>query len=109
MFTEEMREDLISGLLNIFENQITMIVLYGSVVRGTENDDSDIDVAIILKKDMSVQTKDRFIDWATDMDLRYDRVFSIIDIRADQMEKWGDVLPFYKSINSEGVVLWKAA
>ena len=31
------------------------------------------------------------------------------DIEKANMDKWGDVLPFYKNIKKEGVVLWKAA
>ena len=42
------------------------------------------------------------------MDIKYDRVFSIIDIDKEIFEKWGAVVPFYKNIQAEGVVLWKA-
>lgn len=42
-------------------------------------------------------------------DLRYDKVFSIIDIQEKNMEKWGSVLPFYQNVQKEGIVLWKAA
>ena len=43
------------------------------------------------------------------MDIQYNKVFSIVDIREEQLEKWGDILPFYKNVREEGVVLWKAA
>ena len=62
-----------------------------------------------MKKDMDEDRKDRFISWSADMDIRYDRVFSIVDIREDNMKKWGNVLPFYRNVQEEGVVLWKAA
>ena len=38
------------------------------------------------------------------MDIQYNRVFSIVDIREEQLEKWGEVLPFYKNVREEGVV-----
>ena len=41
--------------------------------------------------------------------LRYDRVFSIIDIKESNIQKWGDSLPFYRNVKKEGIVLWKAA
>ncbi len=109
VLTDTMKEELIRGLRNIFGEDILRIVLYGSVARNEAGAESDIDIAIIVKKDMDEVTKDKFISWSADMDLRYDRIFSIVDIREDKMKKWGDMLPFYKNVQKEGVVLWKAA
>ena len=53
--------------------------------------------------------KEQFINWSADMDIRYDRVFSIIDIKESNIQKWGDSLPFYRNVKKEGIVLWKAA
>lgn len=30
--------------------------------------------------------------------VRYDKIFSIIDIKEENMKKWGEVLPFYKNV-----------
>ena len=38
--------------------------------------------------------------------VRYDKIFSVIDIKE---EKVGEVLPFYKNVQKEGVILWKTA
>lgn len=109
MLSNVMKEELIQGLRDIFHNDILMIILYGSAARGEATAESDIDIAIIVKKDMDEITKDKFISWSADMDVRYDRVFSIIDIQEDRMKKWGKILPFYKNVQKEGIVLWKAA
>ena len=108
MLPESMREELIRGLTDIFQNNISMIILYGSVARNEETDESDIDIAIIVKDQMDRDTKSRFVSWAADMDLRYEKVFSIIDIQESNMMKWEKVLPFYQNIR-KGIVLWKAA
>ncbi len=55
----------------------------------------------------STEIREKFIEWNSEMDMKYDRVFSIVDIEKANMDKWGDVLPFYKNIKEEGVVLWK--
>ena len=73
-----------------------MIILYGSVARNEYTDESDIDIAIILKNEIDNKTKEQFINWSADMDIRYDRVFSIIDIKESNIQKWGDSLPFYR-------------
>ena len=109
MLMDEMKKELVRGLTDIFQNNISMIILYGSAARDEATNESDIDVAIIIKNKMDNQTKRRFISWAADMDIRYEKVFSIVDIQEDNMKKWGRVLPFYQNIRKEGIVLWKAA
>ncbi len=109
MLSDEMREDLVQGLTDIFGNNISMIILYGSVARGNATKESDIDIAIVVRSQMDDATKRRFLSWAADMDIRYERVFSIVDIEESNMKKWEDVLPFYQNVKKEGIVLWKAA
>lgn len=59
--------------------------------------------------DMNEEIRNKFICWSAEMDIRYDKIFSIIDIKEENMKKWGEVLPFYKNVQKEGVILWKAA
>ncbi|MFQ7338292.1 MAG: hypothetical protein ACLROW_18100 [Roseburia faecis] len=35
--------------------------------------------------------------------VRYDKIFSIIDIKEENMKKWGEVLPFYKNVQKRGL------
>ena len=83
-----------------------MIILYGSAARNEATYESDIDIAITVKKEMDNQTKKRFINWAAD--IRYEKIFSIVDIQEDNMKRRERVLPFYQSIRKEGIVLWRA-
>ena len=109
MFTEIMQADIIQGLRQIFGEGLYSIILYGSVARQADTDESDIDIAIVLKDELTPGLRDQFLTWSAAMDLKYDRVFSIIDIEKEKLDKWGTVLPFYKNVQEEGVVLWKAA
>lgn len=101
--------ELVEGLKDIFNDNLVSIILFGSVAKGTATDESDIDIAIILKNAKSQPIQDKLIDFTLDLDLKYDKVFSIIDIDYDEFSKWEDVLPFYKNVKKDGVVLWKAA
>ena len=85
------------------------IYIFGSYGTKYFTEESDIDIAIILKNEIDNKTKEQFINWSADMDIRYDRVFSIIDIKESNIQKWGDSLPFYRNVKKEGIVLWKAA
>ncbi len=108
-FTNEMKEALISGLINILPGKLDRVILYGSVARGDATSDSDVDIVLILRSGFAANEKEAFFHWNAELDLKYNRVFSIVDIELDCLNKWGTVVPFYKSIQNEGVVLWKAA
>ena len=109
MLTEEIRTDLVQGLVTIFEGNVQEIILYGSVARQEETEESDVDVAVIVRKQFDERARKRFIAWAAEMDLKYNRVFSVVDIEQEKIQKWGNALPFYRNIYEEGIVLWKEA
>ncbi len=109
MLTQEMKTELIAGLISIFQDEILQIILYGSVARNEATEESDIDIAIVLKTALPMDKREQFIMWSADLDMKYDKVFSIIDIEKSRLDQWGKVLPFYQSIQNEGVLLWKAA
>ncbi|MDD2402114.1 MAG: nucleotidyltransferase domain-containing protein [Clostridia bacterium] len=104
-----MINELVEGLLNIYGSHLISIILYGSVARGTELLDSDIDIAILLDNINDQDTKDKLLDFVVELDLKYDRVFSVIDIDYSQFLKWEKILPFYRNVKKDGVVLWKVA
>ncbi|RHR27178.1 nucleotidyltransferase domain-containing protein [Clostridium sp. AF19-22AC] len=101
--------ELVKGILDIMEERVVRIVLYGSVARGTSTEESDIDIALLVKGNLDKDTEDRLSDIIVDLNLKYDKVFSVIDIDYDKFQKWEKVMPFYQNVNREGIVLWKAA
>ena len=48
MLAKNIEKDVIKGVLEIFQGNIEQIILYGSVARGEQNLESDIDIALIL-------------------------------------------------------------
>jgi predicted nucleotidyltransferase len=106
---EKILKELVRGILSIMESQVVRIVLYGSVARGTNTAESDVDVALIMNGTLDGNTEDKLSDLVVDMNLKYDRVFSVIDIDYDVFKKWEKITPFYKNVAQEGIVLWKAA
>ncbi|MDT4375080.1 nucleotidyltransferase domain-containing protein [Blautia coccoides] len=102
-------DELVDGILAIMKPSVVSIILYGSVARGTNTEESDVDVAILVKNEMDAEMEDKLYDFVVDMNLKYDKVFSVIDINYDTFRKWEGVTPFYQNVTKEGIVLWKAA
>lgn len=102
-------KEFVDGIVPIMGKQLDQIILYGSVARGTNTEESDVDIALIIHGTIDDNLEDKLLDFIVDMNLKYDRVFSVIDINCENFQKWGNVLPFYSNVRREGVTLWKAA
>ena len=86
--TSEMFKELVGGILALMHGRVVSIILYGSVARGTDTPESDIDIALIIRGTMDDETESRLSRFTTDMNLKYDKFFSIIDINEDFFLKW---------------------
>lgn len=108
MYTDMLNE-LVAGILDIMKSSLIQIVLYGSVARGTNTNESDIDVALLINGSIDAEAEDKLSNFIVDMNLKYEKVFSVIDIDYSSFQKWGPAIPFYQNVAKEGIVLWKAA
>ena len=104
-----MYDELVHGLLSILPSQMVQVVLYGSVARGTADPESDIDIAVFVKNRLSAPQEEQLSAFIVDMNLKYNKVFSVVDIDQQTYLKWKNVTPFYQNVDREGIVLWKAA
>lgn len=104
-----MYDELVRGILSVLGDHAVRIVLYGSVARGDDTDDSDIDIAVFVRSRLDREVEDHLADIIVDMNLKYDRVFSVIDIDDTAFNYWKNVTPFYRNVEREGIELWKAA
>ena len=107
MLTDMMKDELVKGLLNLFHENLSMIILYGSVARNEATSESDIDIAIITKNDMNEEIRNKFICWSAEMDIRYDKIFSIIDIKEENMKKVAEVFKEKTGKDYQTAVVWK--
>lgn len=105
---QEVFEKMIPGFHDIFGNVLEQIILYGSVARGTHTDESDVDIAVIVRNYTEVM-HDKMIDLTVDLELEYNKVFSVLLIEYDNFKEWENVLPFYQNVKKDGIMLWSAA
>lgn len=62
-----------------------------------------MDIAIVIKEDMDDRTREKFIIWSADMDLRYDRVFSIVDIQEKNLKNGEVYFRFIRMCRRRGL------
>ena len=71
--------------------------------------DSDVDIALFVTDRLTAQQQDQLSGLVVDLNLKYNKVFSVVDIDHQTYLKWKEVSPFYQNVDREGIVLWKAA
>lgn len=110
---EQMRKilsELAEQLHQVYGNKLRAVILYGSVARGTQTDESDVDIMVLVDGN-SAELKeydDKLSDVSTEIALKYLKVFSIIDVSYKEYQDWKTISPFYKNVAEEGVVLYAA-
>ena len=109
MSIDALLHQLTPGLIDIYGNLVDRIILYGSVARGTQTDESDVDVAVLLKSGATREMYEQLLDLVVDLELESGKALSVVRIDYDKFQEWKDVMPFYKNIQREGVLLWQAA
>ena len=96
-------------IATIYGDALDKIILYGSYARGEQTEGSDVDIAILIKGDETEAMHDKMLDLVVDYELLIAVTLSVVSIEYDNYIKWQKVLPFYKNIDKEGIVLWKTA
>lgn len=101
-------EELIKELKIIYGDKLKRIILYGSYARGQENEGSDLDIMVLVStSEKEIKRKrDKVLDLTVDLTTRFGIVLSIIENNHDYFYEWLPVLPFFASVEKEGVNLY---
>lgn len=110
---EQMRKilsELLELLHQVYGKRLRAIILYGSVTRGTQTKDSDVDIMVLVDgNDAELRGyEEELSDVSTDISVKYLKVFSIIDVSYQEYLEWKQISPFYRNVSEEGVVLYAA-
>lgn len=108
MGNEKMFDEIIKGICSRLPSVVS-VILYGSVARGEHGPESDVDIALLVKSPLTNDELYKLMDFISSVNLKYNQFISPIDIEEDKYNTYKEVLPFYKTISEEGIVLWKAA
>ena len=91
----------------VFGNAIKDAILYGSYARGDFDDESDIDVMVVVDLEASElsQYEEQFSNYSFDLTLEYRTLPSVFLQDKATYEKYKNSYPFFKNIEKEGVDL----
>ena len=88
------------------EFRVDRLVLFGSLVRGESDEESDADLLIVLTEPPTHQVRDHITSLILDINLEYGTNLS--ELMVDR-QTWDDglpaTLPIYKEIEEEGIRL----
>ncbi len=79
-------------------------ILYGSFARGDYDDESDIDILLLidLPAEQLASYREQMDHLCGQILYEYGIVLSVVEKDVETYEKYRDVLPFYQSIEREG-------
>lgn len=91
----------------IFGSHLSKIIVYGSYVRGDYQDNSDVDMMILVDlTEEEIKAKENLVyDAAFDTEMKTGVDISPVIKNEIQYEYWRDVLPYYRNVSEEGVVV----
>lgn len=94
-------------LRKLLGDKLSKIIVYGSYARGDYHEYSDVDVMILVKmSDEEIkQIENTIYDMVFDIQMETGVDITPIIKNEDQYEYRVDVLPFYRNVRDEGVVV----
>ena len=103
---KEIFDEVVDAILSVLGDDAQKIILYGSVARGDNTPESDVDIAVITKTQHDWRDRDNLLYVIVPLDLKHDTLFSVKTIEQKHFNDWVDDLPFYHNIDGEGITLW---
>ena len=101
-----MFDDIVQGILSAMGDDAVKIILYGSVARGDNTWESDVDIAVLSKRHYSWKDREKIYDVTAPLGLEYNTLFSVRVIEQNYFNDWKYDMPFFYNISEEGITLW---
>lgn len=91
-------------LKKLYKDELIDIILYGSYARGDYDENSDIDLLVVLKNIQAIGNEiDKIVDAIYDINLKYNTLISIVPITYKDYKSINS--PLLLNIRQEGVLV----
>ncbi len=94
-------------LTKSYGNKFDKLILFGSVARNEFNNESDVDILIMMNqgKELNSKIRNELIDKVFDLELEYDLSIDLKYFDKSQLNSiWGRT-PFMQNVFNDGIVL----
>lgn len=100
-------KDYANAVKSVYGALLEKIILYGSYAREDYNEDSDIDILILLNVPPAEERKelDALAGITSDFNIAHDLYILPMMKSTETFSKWARVDPFYQNVSKEGMVL----
>jgi uncharacterized protein len=104
MLLQKILVEVKDALQKLYKNNLVEIILYGSCARNDYNENSDIDLLIVLNKlDSAGKEIDNIVDAIYDINLKYNTLISVVPISNDDYRSINS--PLILNVRKEGVLV----
>ena len=101
----QLLHEIASYAKHCFGDDLESIILYGSYARGDADEESDLDVMVLVR--MTAQQllayRKQWNKFGTDLDLKYNLLTSCKLQDSETFHEWKQTLPFFRNVDQEGV------
>lgn len=103
---DEIMEKVVAFSKKTFEKDFNGVVLYGSYARGDYDEESDIDIMIMVDMDRTQAVNYRKIvsEFCTNIDIDYGVLLAPKVQSKPFFDEWKTIIPFYKNVEKDGIM-----
>ena len=104
-------QEYVKEIRNIYGVHLKQIILYGSYARGDFRKDSDIDIMLLV--DLPEEKLNLFSDELSNLDFEYNVMHDIwfmpVVRNMEHFKYWREAYPFYSNVAKEGISLYETS
>lgn len=104
-------QDYVVEIKKIYGTHLKQVILYGSYARGDFNEDSDVDIMLLV--DLPEEKLNSFSDELSELVFEYNVTYGIwfmpIVKNIEHFKYWRQAYPFYSNVEKEGILLYEAS
>lgn len=100
--------EFVESIQSLFAERLIKIILFGSYARGDYDEESDMDLMVLLNEEEEALRKysDMISNTVVELNLKHDVLLSVILQSENNFYRYVKILPFYHNVKNEGVVLF---